>query len=141
MTLTWTAMIQSNCTCSIFSVVIQWLRASTQRQRKRRVTFPQFKHTLLSAIIQLRAHKGNGSSMVFAIRRFLYRHYLLISVIYSCKEFLPAQWAKIKGIEKEVAKEYKKLAGISEVNAKYPFFLQTKMKNYDKIYIPLCTNM
>lgn len=38
---------------------------------------------------------------------------------YSIKEFLPQQWQKVKGIDKEIAKEYRKLVGMSEVNAKY----------------------
>jgi hypothetical protein len=42
------------------------------------------------------------------------------------KEFLPAQWAKVKGVEKEIAKEYRKLVGMSDVNAKYPSFLSQK---------------
>lgn len=38
--------------------------------------------------------------------------------IYSLKEFLPASYMKVKGIEKKVFREHKKHAGLSELDAK-----------------------
>jgi talin len=39
----------------------------------------------------------------------------------SLKQFLPPAWAKEKGIEKEIMKEWRKLVGMTDINAKYRY--------------------
>lgn len=48
-------------------------------------------------------------------RRF---HKFIIVFTFSLKEFLPASYVKVKGIEKKVFKEHRKHAGLSELDAK-----------------------
>ncbi|KYR00680.1 filopodin [Tieghemostelium lacteum] len=49
----------------------------------------------------------------------------------AVKEFVPQQWVKTKGIEKDIYREYKKLVSMSEVNAKYRYVqLCRSLKTY-----------
>ncbi|EGC30476.1 hypothetical protein DICPUDRAFT_50735 [Dictyostelium purpureum] len=49
----------------------------------------------------------------------------------NLKEYLPLQWVKSKGAEKDIYKEYKKLVNMTEVNAKYRYVqLCRSLKTY-----------
>jgi talin len=70
-------------------------------------------------------------------------------MFHSLKNVLAAQWQKERGIDKDVVKEWKKLTGMSEMNAKYRyvqfcrslktygltiFHVKEKTKNVKKLY-------
>ena len=46
------------------------------------------------------------------------QHFNPFSSYYSLKEFLPASYVKVKGIEKKIFREHRKHAGLSELDAK-----------------------